>query len=443
MRFQTGILIVTLLGLMAGGCEDEGSEKRALIDVIILTPFEITQRVDSTFQLAAEALDVDSAPIADVEFTWTTVNEQVALVSPAGLVTATGMGQTNIRAEADGVESNFCVVTVLGVPQTVQIVEPAQAVTIGGTQTLSAVVYDGLGQAIPLDGLAWTAADATRLTVSAVAGDDTQTTWSADVTGVAQGVTTVMATYGTVESDPVNVYVMAPVFTESFDVTDTSAIADGHFAADVVWQVNYDLAGGDKTGTATILDEGGNRVLRMTDPSTAYFTNRQLLLMTYGHTTYDAGLGWPDTTGLLTGRNWRCKFQMKGMDDPALNTSAESLVIFTEYYEASDNPHYLVFAPGRNRVSAWLGAGLAPGAPIPAWGAMPEVRYDAWFNAVVEVFEGTMRAEVYTGSEPTGQWDYTYTIANYTTPDEYIPGLWLGAFLVDTLYVDNIEYSTP
>ena len=415
------------------------------LDLIVVTPFEAAVRIDSSFQLTATAYDADGGRIPDFTFTWSSSDELVAVVSSSGLVTGVTMGAASIRAAADEVESNFCDITVLGAPQTVAISQPAQAVTVGGTQTVSARVFDGLGQVIPVEGLIWTAADETKITLSQIVPESTLDldTWTANVTGLARGVTSITAGYGAVESDPINVYVMAPVFTESFNVTDTSAISQGHFTGDVLWQVNHDLEGGEKTGKATIVDDGGNNVLRMTDASTAYFSNRQLLLMTYGYTVYDAGLGWPDTTTMLTGQNWRCEFSMKGMDDPALNTTAESLVMFTQYYESGDNPYYLVFAPGRNRVSAWIGATPAPGATIPAWGSMPEIKYDTWFNAVVEVFEGTMRAEVYTGTEPSGQWDYTYTIPNYPDPEEYIPGLWLGAFLVDTLYVDNIEYSTP
>ncbi len=415
------------------------------LDLIVVTPFEAAVRIDSSFQLTATAYDADGGRIPDFTFTWSSSDELVAVVSSSGLVTGVTMGAASIRAAADEVESNFCDITVLGAPQTVAISQPAQAVTVGGTQTVSARGFDGLGQVIPVEGLIWTAADETKITLSQIVPRSTLDldTWTTNVTGLARGVTSITAGYGAVESDPINVYVMASVFTESFNVTDTSAISLGHFTGDVLWQVNHDLEGGDKTGKATIIDDGGNSVLRMTDASTAYFTNRQLLLMTYGSTVYDNGLGWPDATTMLTAQNWRCEFRMKGMDDPALNTSAESLVIFTQYYEAGDNPYYLVFAPGRNRVSAWIGATPAPGASIPEWGSMPEIKYDTWFSAVVEVFEGTMRAEVYTGTEPTGQWDYTYTIPDYTEPDEYIPGLWLGAFLVDTLYVDNIEYSTP
>ncbi len=439
-------MIIAALSLIAGGCDEDNGGERTPVDLLIVTPFEITMKIDSNFQLEAEALDVDSEPIANVELAWTTSDEQVALVSQTGLVTGVGMGQTSVRATSGEIESNLCDVTVLGAPETVRIVEPAQAVSVDGTQPLNARVLDGLGQTVPVEGLIWTAADETIISLSPVAGDGAgseQDTWSANVTGLARGETSVKAAYSLLESEAINVYVMGPVFTESFNVTDTSAIFQGHFTGDVLWQVNHDLEGGEKTGKATIVDDGGNNVLRMTDASTAYFSNRQLLLMTYGYTVYDAGLGWPDTSTMLTGQNWRCEFSMKGMDDPALNTTAESLVMFTQYYESGDNPYYLVFAPGRNRVSAWIGATPAPGATIPAWGSMPEIKYDTWFNAVVEVFEGTMRAEVYTGTEPSGQWDYTYTIPNYPDPEEYIPGLWLGAFLVDTLYVDNIEYSTP
>ncbi len=440
--FSSFFIAMAIFALLMTACDDE-TDSGTKIDFLVLTPFEVQVKIDSTYQLVVQALDADGVAIEDVDFTWSTSNATVATVSSSGLVTGAAMGTTEIRAEADEIESNICDVIVLGPPATVVMDQPAQAVTLGGTQSISASVYDSLEQVISVSAMEWTVADEAKITLTPGDPGTLADSWSAEVTGLVRGLTSVTASYGGLQSEPINIYIMDLAFSESFDPTDTTTISDGYFQADAMWQLNHDLDGGPKTGKAVILDESGNSYLRITDPSTAYFTNRQLLVMTYGHTNYDAVLGWPDTTGLLTKRQWRCEFRIKGMDDPALGATSESLVIFTEYYESSDNPHYLVFAPGRNRVSAWLGAGSAPGATIPAWGSMPEIQYDTWFNAVVEVFEGTMRAEVYTGTEPTGVWDYTYTIPGYVTPVEYIPGLWLGAFLTDTLYIDEVKYYTP
>ena len=74
---------------------------------------------------------------------------------------------------------------------------------------------------------------------------------------------------------------------------------------------------------------------------------------------------------------------------------------------------------------------------------MPAITYDQWFNLVLEVFDGTMRTEIFSGAEPTGNWDYSYTIPDWTGTEESIPGLWFGAFLVDEYYADDIKYYAP
>lgn len=38
--------------------------------------------------------------------------------------------------------------------------------------------------------------------------------------------------------------------------------------------------------------------------------------------------------------------RMKGMDDPVVGTSAETLVIFTQYFSGAASPYYMNFAPG-------------------------------------------------------------------------------------------------
>jgi len=54
-----------------------------------------------------------------------------------------------------------------------------------------------------------------------------------------------------------------------------------------------------------------------------------------------------------------------------------------------------------------------------------------------------MRTEVFTGTEPTGNWDYSYTIPDWTGSEDNIPGFWFGAFLVDEYFADDIIYYAP
>ena len=330
---------------------------------------------------------------------------------------------------------------VAGDPASINIGTTAEAVVAGKSITMTSKVLDGLGTEIPnLSITGWQSADESVLTINQ----------AGVITGISKGITTVKIAVGDLESAHRRIYVWEAAFTEDFSSVDTTTLSDHYFTGNngMIWQINHELktdtsAAGPYTGMPAIVEENGNPILRLTEPSSAYFTNRQLLIMTYGNSTYDTTYMWPTGDDMLTATNFRVQMRIKGMDDPVAGTTAESLVNFTQYFAGTASPYYLVYSPGRNRVSAWFGAALAPGASIPAWGAMPQIDYGTWFNMVMEVFDGTMRTEVFTGAEPTGNWDYSYTIPDWTGSEENIPGFWFGAFLVDEYFADDIIYYAP
>ncbi len=434
-------LIILIFASLILSCEEDVNEV-VVIDVIAVTPLQSVIAIGQTVQFTGEALNTDLNPVTGVSFTWSSSDPSAVQVDENGLATGMAMAQgVIITAEAEGIESNDAILNVAGEADQIELGFTSEAVVASQSITLSGTIIDALGTTIPgLDISNWISADESLLQASA----------DGVLTGIAKGETTVKAIQGDLESDPVKIYIWDLVFTEDFSSVDTTTIGDYYFRGNngIIWQINRELetdtsAAGPPTGRPTIVEENGNPVLRLTEPSNAYFTNRQLLIMTYGSTVYDSDYGWPSGENMLTNINFRIQLRIKGMDDPVASTSAESLVMFTQYYAGAASPYYLVFAPGRNRVSAWFGASLAPAASIPAWGAMPEITYDQWFNIVMEVFDGTMRTEVFSGVDPTGEWDYSYTIPDWNGTEEAIPGVWFGAFLVDEYYADDIKYYAP
>lgn len=430
------ILLSTILLL---SCE-ENVQEVASIDVIAVTPLQSVIGIGQTVQFSAEALDIDLNPVTGIDFVWSSSDPASVAVDENGLATGLAMSRDIvITATANGIESNDANLFVAGDPDHIQLGFSSEAVMVGKTITLSGDIEDALGTTIP--GMAisdWSSDDESLLLA----------TTSGELTGVAKGQTMVQASLGELNSDPVRVYIFDLAFTEDFSTVDTTTIGDYYFRGnnDMIWQINREISDtsqGIPTGRPAIIQDNGNPVLRLKEPSNAYFTNRQLLIMTYGGSVYDSDYGWPTGDGMLTNSNFRIQMRIKGMDDPVASTTAESLVLFTQYYSGAASPYYLVYGPGRNRVSAWFGAALAPEASIPAWGAIPEITYDQWFNLVTEVFDGTMRTEIFSGAEPTGNWDYSYTIPDWTGTEESIPGLWFGAFLVDEYYADDIKYYAP
>ncbi len=440
MKFK--IWLVTIASLFYFACNGSTNSTKVTIDVIAVTPLQSLISIGDTIQFTAVAKDVNLETINGVGFTWTSSDQEVVSIDDNGLATGLAMGRdVVITAAAEGIESNDAVLKVAGEPYTINIGSTAEAVVAGKTVSLHGKVLDSLGTEIPGSSItSWESGDESILTVD---GDGV-------VTGVLGGMSSVVAHVGELASDPKKIYVWHQVFSEDFSTVDTTTIGDHYFSGHngMIWQINHELktdtsASGPHTGTPAIVNDNGNPVLRLTDPSSAYFTNRQMLIMTYGNATYDTGYMWPTGDNMLTGSNFRVQMRMKGMDDPVAGTTAETLVIFTQYFSGAASPYYMNFAPGRNRLSAWFGASLAPGATIPDWGSIPQIDYGVWFNVVVEVFDGSMRAEIYTGTEPTGDWDYTYTIPDWTGNEENIPGFWFGTFLVDEYYADDIVYYTP
>ena len=271
-----------------------------------------------------------------------------------------------ITVTADAIESNDAMIHVAGDPAVIEIPVTAEAVLEGKTIQVFGSIKDELGTEIPDAEIEnWSVGNSSLISVS----DD------GVVTGLAHGVTTISASFGSISSDSIKIYVWAESFREDFSSVDTTTIDDGYFKGNngIIWQMNHSLetdtsSAGPHTGKPAIVEDNGNPVLQLTEPSTAYFTNRQLLIMTYGSTTYDDFYMWPEGDDMLTLPNFRVQMRVRGIDDPVVGTSAESIVNFTQYFSGAASPYYLVYAPGRNRVSAWFGASLAPGASIPEWG---------------------------------------------------------------------------
>jgi len=433
------IILFALLSIYFLSCDEE-SQNEITVDIIAVTPLQSLIKVGETMQFNAIAKDVDLVTISEISFTWSSSNPQALSIDDNGLATGNEMARdVIITATADGIESNDAVIHVAGDPASINIGTRAEAVVAGKTITITSRVLDDLGTVIPdLAITGWQSADESILTIDQ----------AGVITGISKGITTVKIAVGDLESAPRRIYVWEEAFTEDFSSVDTTTIGDLYFKGNngIIWQINHELSDttiNPYTGKPTIVDDNGNPVLRLTEPSSAYFTNRQLLIMTYGNSTYDTTYMWPTGDDMLTTTNFRVQMRIKGMDDPVAGTTAESLVNFTQYFSGAASPYYLVYSPGRNRVSAWFGASLAPGASIPDWGAMPQIDYGTWFNMVMEVFDGTMRTEVFTGAEPTGIWDYSYTIPDWTGSEENIPGFWFGAFLVDEYFADDIIYYAP
>jgi DNA/RNA endonuclease G (NUC1) len=88
-----------------GACNDDGeTTPPAEVATVTVDPAAATVNVGESIALVATAFDLDSQPIDDVPFTWTSSDEQVATVSATGVVTGVSPGDVLILASsANGV----------------------------------------------------------------------------------------------------------------------------------------------------------------------------------------------------------------------------------------------------------------------------------------------------------------------------------------------------
>ena len=143
-----------------------------------------------TLRLSAEALDANGNAVADAEFAWESSDPSVATVDATGLVTAAANGAAAVTATA-GSASGTVMVTVDQVVASVSVDPVADTLpALGDTLRLSAAALDANGNAVADAEFAWESSDPSVATVDA----------TGLVTAVANGSTTVTASYGSVSA---------------------------------------------------------------------------------------------------------------------------------------------------------------------------------------------------------------------------------------------------
>lgn len=113
MKKNVFFALFACAALVFVGCEpntptptpDGGSTTDAVISV---TPETLLMAAGETQKLTATVAPQGT----QLQITWTSDNQEVVTVSPAGIVTAVAAGQANIIASAEGATADTCVVTV-------------------------------------------------------------------------------------------------------------------------------------------------------------------------------------------------------------------------------------------------------------------------------------------------------------------------------------------
>ncbi len=166
------------------------TEPPPVVATVAVSPAETTIEEGETQQFEAMAATADGESVLDVEFTWSSSDDMVAIVDENGLATGVGAGEVMITATADSI-SGTAMLTVTEPPPVVNRVTVSPTSTSieeGETQRFTARALESDGTVIMGKTFAWSSSNTSVATVSPSSG--TATT----ATGVNAGSTTIRAT---------------------------------------------------------------------------------------------------------------------------------------------------------------------------------------------------------------------------------------------------------
>ncbi len=241
------------------------------VSTVEVTPSVDTLVAGDTLRLAAEARDANGHVVGSAEFSWSSGDTAVAVVDGLGLVTGTGVGQSEVSATSSGVTGGARVDVVAPVPTTVAVTPEAVVFEVlGDTLRIAVDVRDQIGRPMPDGTATWQSSDTATAVVDS----------TGLVTAAGNGTATVIATAGSV-TDSATIMVSQQVSTvEVAPAVDTVAEGDtlrlaaqardanGHVvdAAEFSWSSSdtavapvddTGVVGGAGTGTATITATSG------------------------------------------------------------------------------------------------------------------------------------------------------------------------------------------
>lgn len=171
-----------------GGASVTGVDATPGISSIAVSPSSLTLALGGEAPLQATVLDESGHSRSDLPIVWSVRDSAIARISSSGVVTARGVGNTQIAASAGGV-SAIATLTVQPPPVASVAVQPlTQALVLGQGATFTATPRDVNGA--PLSGrvITWTSSSDAVATVSQDGQVVTHTVGTATITATSEGV---------------------------------------------------------------------------------------------------------------------------------------------------------------------------------------------------------------------------------------------------------------
>ena len=244
------------------------AEPPPVVASIMVSPSAMTMEVGGTFQFEATALTADGMAIPDVQFTWMSDDDGIATVDDTGLVTAVAAGTAMITASANNVTSMPATVTIEELPPEVSSVTVDQSslmLEVGDTHRLTAVARTSEGMMVGGVDFEWSSDDIDVASVDQTGLVSAVDAGMANITAMAEGVTSAPVVITVVEPPPVVASIMVSPSAMTMEVGGTfqfeatALTADGMAIPDVqfTWMSDDDgIATVDDTGLVTAVAAG-------------------------------------------------------------------------------------------------------------------------------------------------------------------------------------------
>lgn len=154
--------------------KSEGQEGRAIITVspapvahMDINPARVVLTEGESAQLAATPRDAAGRPLSDRPVTWSSTNEDVAVVDATGLVRAKRVGQAFIVATSEGREGRAELSVTARTVASVAVSPSAVILEWNGSRQLAAQAFDGGGEEVTGRAVQWSTNNAAVAVVSA------------------------------------------------------------------------------------------------------------------------------------------------------------------------------------------------------------------------------------------------------------------------------------
>jgi len=188
MRRRLVFWVVALLTLAcSGGLTDVTPVLSNAVNTIVITPSTATLALGEQLPLQAVATDIDGKVVAAPDLIWTVRDSAIASVSSTGVISAKGLGSTQVAASANG-HSAVATITV-AIPAVASVVlTPTHVDAVVGAKTqFTAAALDASQR--PLSGrtITWTSTNEFVATVDATGSMTARSAGTASIIATSEG----------------------------------------------------------------------------------------------------------------------------------------------------------------------------------------------------------------------------------------------------------------